>query len=331
MMKKYRHLVVCLVLSCLVISLKEAAAQTPPEGMSNITEIMIPEFQSAAISKEGAVLDTLIAGDALWLITNKVLWKWNFLDRKVQKISLLQKSEADVLVSLGFDGLNLYVAFTSGVYQFAIKQAKVFKYPFPNGAVLKKAHFFGHGDSFWMIANDQLNKIDRYGKTIAPTATLPAGSTATAAAFDPEHGQFWYVVKNKLYRLNTSGDGSPAKILQLKQPVRSLVAKNGGAIVTTTKTVLITSADGKRLQTIPVEKSRQIVAASNSEDQHAYVFNDQILESFDLKTQRIGRYILPFDSDAKIKGLKLGSGLVHMVADGKVRLFAFSPVPGGTK
>jgi hypothetical protein len=121
------------------------------------------------------------------------------------------------------------------------------------------------------------------------------------------------------------------KVLQLKQPVKSLVAVNGGTIVTTAKTVLITAPDGKRLQTIPVEKSRQIVTASNTDEQHAYVFNDQILESFDLASQSVGRYHLPFDADVKVKGLKLGSGLVHMIADGKIRLFAFAPVTGGSK
>lgn len=323
-MKNYRTLMACLALLC-QLAISHAPAQSEELKLSNLSEIILPEFQAAEVRKDGAVIDSLITDETLWFITNKILWKWNFLDRKVQKISLLQKSDPDVLASLGFDGLNLYVAFTSGIYQFAIKQAKVYKYPFPQSIALRNARFFGFGDSFWLVANDQLNRIDRYGKTIAPISALPQESTKGHAAFDPENKLFWYVTKEGLHRVGIDQNAKPMKVLQLKQPTKSIVAKNGGAIVTTTRTVLITSADGKRLQTIPVEKERKIDAATNDGDQHAYLFNDRTLEAFDLKTQSIGRYTLPFDPGVKITDLELGSGLVHMIADGKIRLFALAP------
>lgn len=291
-------------------------------GISNINEIIIPEFQATAIAKEGAVVDTLITGDTLWILTTKILWKWNYLDRKVQKITLIQKSEAERLLTLGFDGLNLYVSFTSGVYQFAVKQGKVFKYPFPNSKPLKNAQFYGHGDSFWLVANDQINKIDRYGKIILPIAKTPEGANSSIAGFDAEHQLFWYADKNTLYKWAIRSEQKPEKILQLKQLIKSVVAKNEGVIVTTSQTVLISDGSGKRIQTIPVEKGRKIVSSSNQEDLHAYLFNDQILETFDLKTQTIGRYLLPIDAVAKIQGVKVGAGLVYLIADGKVRLFA---------
>lgn len=299
------------------------AADSEP-GISNINEIIIPEFQATAIAKEGAIVDSLVVGDSLWILTDKILWKWTYLDRKVQKITLVQKAEAEKLVSLGYDGLNLYVAFTSGVYQFAIKRGKVYKYPFPNTGPIKKAEFYGHGDSFWLVANNQINKIDRYGKTISPVAKIPAGSSSAIAGFDPENQVYWYAIKNALYKWAVQPNQKPEKILQLKQMIRSVVAKNEGVLVTTSQTVLISDGSGKRIQTIPVEKSRKIVSSSNQDDIHAYLFNDRILETFDLKTQSVGRYQLPIDISAKIKDLKVGAGLIHLVADGKIRLFALS-------
>lgn len=316
-----RSMLVSLFVLCSTFAPNISQGSEAEPEITNINEIIIPEFQAAAIAKDGAVIDTLITADTLWILTNKILWKWNYLDRKVQKITLIQKSEAERLVSLGFDGLNLYVSFTSGVYQLAIKQGKVFKYPFPNGKPIKKADFYGEGDSFWLVANGQISKIDRYGKTISPTAKVPETAASSITGFDATNQLFWYANKNVLFKW-TVGSNKAEKVLQLKQTIRSVVAKNEGVIVTTSQTVLISDGSGKRIQTIPVEKSRKIVSASNQNELHAYLFNDQILETFDLRTQSVGRYLLPIDSVAKIRGIKVGAGLVYLIADGKVRLFA---------
>jgi hypothetical protein len=299
-----------------------ASAQENGSGLANISEILLPEFQATEIAKDGDVKDAINTGNTLWVLTEKVLWKWSFLERKVQKISLLQKTSSDNLISVGSDGLSIYVAYTSGVFQFDLKQGKVFKYPFSAKIAVNSAQFYGYGDSFWIIANDQLNRIDRYGKTIVQQAKLPQSSARTAAGFDAENLLYWYANKNILYKVRIDKQAKPEKVLQLKHDIKSIVAKKEGAIVTTQKTVLITDGKGGRVQTIPVEKARKIESASNDDNTHAYVFNDQILETFDLKTQSVGRFMLPVDANAKISGLRVGFGLVHFIADGRVHLFS---------
>jgi hypothetical protein len=304
----------------------QVVAQDTESGLANISEILLPEFQAAEIAKDGDVIDAINTGNTLWVLTKKILWKWNFLERKVQKISLLQKSSSDNLVSVGSDGLSIYVAYSSGVFQFDLKQGKVFKYPFSAKNSVKSAQFYGYGDSFWIVANDQLNRIDRYGKTIVQHAKLPQSASRAVAGFDPENLIYWYANKNILYKVRIDPQAKPEKVLQLKHDIKSIVAKKEGAIVTTQKTVLITDAKGERVQTIPVEKSRKIESASNDDNNHAYVFNDQILETFDLKTESVGRFMLPLDANAKISGLRVGFGLVHLIADGRVHLFSV-PAP----
>jgi hypothetical protein len=318
-MFKFCHL---LLLAAIVLNAMPAAAQNNEAGLANISEILLPEFQAAEIAKDGDVIDAINTGNTLWVLTKKTLWKWSFLERKVQKISLLQKSSSDNLISVGSDGLNIYVAYTSGVFQFALKQGKVFKYPFVSKTPVTTAQFYGYGDSFWIVANDHLSRIDRYGKTIVQQAKLPQSSVQKVVGFDPENLMYWFANKNVLYKVRIDQQAKPEKVLQLKQDIKTIVAKKDGAIVTTPKTVLITDANGGRVQTIPVEKSRRIVSASNDDNTHAYVFNDQILETFDLKTQSVGRFMLPIDANAKIAGLKVGFGLVHFISDGKVHLFS---------
>jgi len=299
-----------------------ASEQGKESVIANISEILLPEFQATEISKDGHVIDAINTGNTLWILTKKILWKWSFLERKVQKITLLQKSNSDNLISVGSDGLNIYVAYTSGVFQFDLKQGKVFKYSFSTKTAIKSAQFYGYGDSFWIIANDQLSRIDRYGKTIVQHAKLPQSSLNAVASFDPENLVFWYANKSSLYKVRIDQQSKPEKVLQLKQNIKTIVAKREGAIVTTQKTVLITDSKGKRIQTIPVERSRNIMSASNDDNTHAYIFNDQILETFDLETQTVGRYLLPIDRTTNIAGLRVGFGLVHFIADGKVHLFS---------
>ncbi len=320
--------IICLASISLALAGTPAVAQETESGLANISEILLPEFQASEIAKDGDVIDAINTGNTLWVLTKKILWKWSFLERKVQKISLLQKSSSDNLISVGSDGLNIYIAYTSGVFQFALKQGKVFKYPFSAKSPIKSANFYGYGDSFWIIANDQLSRIDRYGKTIIQQAKLPQSSMRTVAGFDPDNLMYWYANKNILYKVHIDQQAKPEKIMQLKHDIKTIVAKKEGAIVTTQKTVLITDAKGGRVQTIPVEKSRKIESASNDDNTHAYIFNDQILETFDLKTQAVGRFLLPIDANAKISGLKVGFGLVHFVADGRVHLFS---VPATSK
>lgn len=303
-----------------------AASGAPADKLLPATEIGLPRYHESTMESDLKAPEFLFDRDHhLWILGKTALWQWRPDERKLSRMTLHQpKSDGSTLARLATDGINLFASSRSTVYQVIPGDGRVFRYP--SASATGAPRFVGFGDDFWWLAGTRLFKLDRYGKTLASRGDASWVAKAGASAYFPETRNFYWTLGKKLVRAKLDGTAEPRAVFSAKQPLLDVQAAADHLIAHTAHTVLRLEPDGTVLQAIPVEGRRKLVRMHISEERHAYLFDDQLLEVYDLKTKSASRYALPLDDGESITRLAL-SGTYAAIAFGDiVRLFRLGPV-----
>jgi hypothetical protein len=287
------------------------------------TELSLPRFHAGALEADSKEPEFLFDHEqALWVLGGSSLWVWRPLERKLSRMKLHDpRSDGTPLSALGTDGINLFASSKATVYQVTPTDGRIFRYPRIPATGKGAPRFVGRGDDFWWIPGDALLKLDRYGKKLAPRGDAGFLAKAGRLAYVAEQGALFWTEGKRLMRGRPDGKAAPKAVFSAKHPLLDVQAAGGHLIAHTAHTVLRLSHSGTVLQAIPVEGRRRLVRMHVGEDRHAYLFNDQLLEIYELATKTATRYALPLDEGEKIGRLTLAWPLAAVVADGAARVF----------
>lgn len=289
----------------------------------HVTEILLPGFQQSALAKDLPAGDLLFTTpNSLMILGERSIWEWRLADRALRRLPL---SDGDAtgshLVSFGTSGVHLFAAAEDALFQVDWEQGRVFRYSNP----LPPTHplgFAGKGDNFWLLQAGSLLKFDVTARSLVPRIKAPFLLTHDKPLLDPETKILWILRGTTLFRVNLADpSGQFTAKLTARHRLLDLQTSASGLLMHTAHTVMRISNEGKLLRSIPVEGRRKLVKMTITNEAHAYLFDDHLLEIFRLRDQRTLRVRLPLEDTEPVTTLRISGALVALVADGRPRIF----------
>jgi hypothetical protein len=308
----------------LLLSLALLATPAFAEGVptpSVLGEIELPSFHRAALAADEPVQDLLLEPTGtVWLLGKASVWRWAAPGKSLKRLKLGKPdvAEQDHLAHLGFDGLSLFAAGDGALYQVQWAQGRVFRYPLTPRA--ETFGFAGQGDDFWLLQAASLFQFDRYGKVLRPKGDTLRLAPSDKPLYDAKTKTLWIAHQNQLQKSRLDGV-PPVTTLTASHPLLGIARGDGELILHTAHTVLRVGLNGKLKASIPVEGKRTLVAMDVTPEAHAYLFDDDVLEIYDVTAQSVASYRLPLDGASEVKSLTLRGAYVALLADGRPRLF----------
>ncbi len=304
----------------------QAFADAKPIALGTVSEMLMPPYQSAAMERELPAADLRFANaKQLWVIGQDSLFLWDVDGRKLKRLTLTpenDKTEIGPLALLGTDGISMFAAADGALFQVGWEQGRVLRYQSAAATVGRPLALDAAGDTIWLVHNNAVLSLDRYGKKLKPVRHVPLLQGVTKAVIDANAKVLWFVKGKRLFRLAIDReDVQPAAVLEAKHALLDLELSGSSLVVPTAHTVLLLSPEGKLERSIPVEGSRKLLAVHVSKDAHAYLFNDQLLEVFLTKEKQTLRFRLPLEDDDKVAKIALSGRRLAVLVDGKPRVF----------
>lgn len=297
------------------------------EALGRASELLLPPYQLNALTKDLPASDLRFTDERTLTVLGKAaLWQWQINAKALQRLTLW-RDQKDIsqtpLRYLGGDGVNLFAAADTTLFQIRWQQNQVFLYPLASGT--KVRGFAGHDDDFWLLHSTGLMQFDRYGKTLIPQTKLPYFTDAAWLAFDPAQRLLWAIRGSALLLTDLKQKKPQTHVVFTAQhPLRglALLEDAGGDIMThTDHAVLRFDPTGSLRQSFPVEGTRRLLAMAFNASSHAYLFSDQLLEVFDVQRRRGRRYRLPFADGEEITAMQLSHQHIAFLEGGRPRLF----------
>lgn len=304
----------------------QAFADGKTPALGTVNEVLMPPYQAAAMERELPAADLRFANaKQLWVIGQDSLFLWDVDGRKLKRLTLTpenDKAEIGPLALLGTDGVSMFAAADGALFQVGWEQGRVFRYQSQAATSGRPLALDAAGDTVWLVHNNAVLSLDRYGKKLKPARHVPLLQGVTKAVLDASAKTLWFVKGKRLFRLPIDReDVQPAAVLEAKHALLDLELSGHDLVVPTAHTVLLISAAGKLERSIPVEGSRKLLAVHVDKDAHAYLFNDQLLEVFLTKDKQTLRFRLPLEDDDKVTKLALSGRRLAVLVDGKPRVF----------
>lgn len=313
---------ICAVVVALGFSASGAvAAAVDPVASVALIDLQLPTFQQAALAADEPVQDLLLEPTGVtWLLGRTSLWRWAAESKSLKRLKFgdPKLAEQDVLRHLGTDGLSVFAAGEGALYQAQWTQGRVFRYPLQPKA--PTFGFAGFGDDFWLVQATGLFQFDRYGRTLQPKSTGVQLSKGDLTYFDTQRKTLWVARKTKLIK-QVLGGSAPVVTLNASHRLLGIAPGDNELILHTAHAVLRVDSNGKLKGSIPVESRRKLVSMNVTKDAHAYLFDDNLLEIYDVKKLTVTRYRLPLEGVTEIKALAISGSFVALLADGRPRTF----------
>lgn len=302
------------------------AEGAPESSLGTVSENLLPPYQAAAMERELPVGDIQFATPSLlWVIGQDSLFQWDLGGRKLKRLTLTPEKEKALigpLAVLGTDGVSMFAAADGALFQVAWDQGRVYRYQSVAATVGRPLALKGHGDTVWLVHNNAILSLDRYGKKLKPIRHIPLLQGVTKAALDADANVLWFVKGKRIFRLAIDHeDAQPAAVIEAKHAIVDLKISGHALIAPTAHTVMLLSPAGKLERSIPVEGSRRILAVEVGAEAHAYLFSDQLLEVFLTKEKTTLRFRLPLEDDDKIEKMTLSGRRLAVIVNGKPRVF----------
>lgn len=296
---------------------------------NSLIPVALPKYQADLLAADLPIVDALSVSGAssnggVWLAGKRALWRWdvsrNVLQRVVliwdSPLSSLSNDEGDLntpadqsldfsrvkeperLLKLGFDGQYVFAASSFHIFQIAsvekgYRETKVFRYDLGGSKEHPCFGFFGTGNSFWWLGTRRALRIDRENRKLlaAPVSLnlLPTDLAALVA----DQGAVMQIRDRVLTRTPLgSPEASATRLESFSLAPKGLFVEHSSheLFLYTARTVLRYSGDGTRLQTIPVENHRALKTAFFGESVHGYLFDDGLLEVYDLGVKRTASF-----------------------------------------
>ena len=317
---------ISLIFALLTALMGRALAEGPGQALGTVSEVLMPPYQAGAMEREFPASDLRFANaKQLWVIGQDSLFQWDIDGKKLKRLTLTpdnDKAQIGPLALLGTDGVSMFAAADGALFQVSWEQGRVYRYQSTSATAGRPLAFDADGDTVWLVHNNAVLTLDRYGKTLKPLRHVPLLQGVTKAALDASAKVLWFVKGKRLFRLAIDReDAQPAAVLEAKHALIDLKLSGHELIAPTPHTILLLSPEGKLVRSIPVEGARRILAVHVGEGSHAYLFNDQLLEVFLTKEKATLRFRLPLEDDDKITKIALSGRRLGVIVDGKPRVF----------
>jgi hypothetical protein len=289
-------------------------------------ELVMPAFQQATLTKDAPITDVRFSSPTtLLMIGQTSIWRWDLASAKLLRTQIVNTSEGsgNSLRHMGSDGLSDFVASDSKLFQISWSPGRVLQ--FDIGQQDNTLGFAGEGDNYWLIKARHLLRIDRYSKSVIDRYQYDLPESIKAV-FDPLRQRLWYLTKREVRFIDFHDSNSESHVsARLKSTGIDLQITTHELVALTQSGVLRLNFAGKQLQLIPVEGRRKIRNMSISEAYHAYLFDDQYLEIYNVPTKSTSVAQIPSAFTQPADAMHFNRDFVALLVAGTPRVFSLSP------
>jgi hypothetical protein len=144
------------------------------------------------------------------------------------------------------------------------------------------------------------------------------------ALYHPSSNSIWIIRNEALLSKNLNNKQKRASLIhKATNKFLDLAIVDEELLAHTENTVLRFNINTKKLvQAIPVESKRKLRAFHIERDFHAYIFNDNLLEIYRIKEEKIAQYFIPIKDEDKISKLRVKDNVAAIISDGVLSVFA---------
>jgi len=299
------------------------AAQDGGRSFTPSKEIVLAGYHTEILSKDLPAAQILFdPSGALWVAGKNCLWRWAHSEQRLHKICL--PAGAPAIRQFTFHADYLYAATDHNLYRVKPTSGELLKYQFPKttNAQAQSLALIAHSSGVWWLRQDGLLRVkaDSKAKTSDFLAlTLPANAKAW---LDADNRLLWMIRDDMLLVRDLRLKAQKNKLVH-KARHRLLAIHGAGdnVLVHTNHTTLRFDQSLKLVQAIPVEGGRKLVAVFAAKNRHAFLFDDRLLEQYDLEVETRSKTFLDIEPGKTVSGLAVHDQLVGTLANGTPRLF----------
>lgn len=289
--------------------------------------ISLGSFQSDVLQVDLPVSDFHLDAEAstLWFTGKRNLWKWDLASnrlkkiglvsdqlRKYQRVKFVAKTDEAIVAATNFD-----------IYKIDTERSVFAKYkmPFANGGILLGVE--AGGKNLWFIHSGGLAHLTAGGEMTGVSWKMPLLRRDTPYYLDVKKNLFFFASGGDVYVKATMDPARTAKrIYSSKWPIKNIFMHGSSLIFQTQFSVVRADEEGKPQQIIPVENARKIAAAGMNERFHGYLFDDAMLELFDMQTKQKREFQVRSLLNESITKMMLANQYAVFLGEGGLRVFA---------
>jgi len=312
----------CALVACLLTASQATASG---DEVLSVNEAVLPRYQATTFDRDMPAVDLELHGNVLFVAGKKSLWAWNINGRTLKRFRLA-RDKSETLSQIDSDGVNLYLASARSLYEVNLDPLKILRYETPVTEGGTSIGFGGKQDQMWWIHTKALIRIDRYGKTLLPRYTKTGLAAGDIAVLDEIRNIIWTTDGRKVRRVDLQQEKDRSEqVFETQHKIEALTVYDGGIIGHTSSVAFRLDGEGNLVQSIPVTNGRKLLAMDIDGTTHNYLFDDGLLESFDVKARTATRYQVPLsEASAKPVGkirFQLRGKLLGLIENGAVRAF----------
>jgi hypothetical protein len=292
--------------------------------LARTEEIILPSYLQGVLTEHLPIVDIITSGErGLWLISKGSLWLWRLESKGLTHMNLDQGDPSHApLQVLGSDGIAIFAASKSNLYQIIWPDRRIFRYSLPHGPDESTLGFSGSGDDFRIVHTRGILRFDRYGKTVKLEQPFRTSLKEGKVKYHPQDNTLWRIQGKILEKANANEPNLNFKmLLKTHYPLTDLTDDGVGMAVHTPYALLRISNIGKIIKSIPVEGRRSLLAMNLTKQSHAYIFSDGLLEIYRPANSSAVSAKINLPSDAKIKKLVIEDDLIGVLTDKGVHAF----------
>ncbi len=288
-------------------------------------EVLLPPYHQGVLAKDSPLTDMRFTSKTTLVLTGQTtLWKWDLDTGKLIRLQLIdgKNENSPPLKRVGTDGLSDFVASDSRLFQVNWSPKRVLQYELD--VQDRTLGFAGAGDNLWLIRTHNLVRFDRYTKSISSRFDfqLPESSKVV---FDVTKQRLWYLDKREIrYVELATSEHTSLLCAKLKSDGLDLQIASNELLALSSTGVMRLSLDGKPIQYIPIEGRRKLRGMAISGSNHAYLFDDQNVEIYDVSSKTGSATKLPFSTTDKFVEMRVAQGHLALLVSGTPHVFSLS-------
>jgi hypothetical protein len=328
------HLRVCLgkrlapIFLLIAIIFGSSTANSTEDGKESswipLEEIYLPPHVLSVMDRHFPLVDMAPSENGgLWFLTREALWFAHFESKTFTHISLIQESaSAHPLKKLAAYGSFIFAANSQHLFQIIWPDRRVFRYQFPkvtSGTVLD---FSIWQDELNIIHTDGLLKFTPHEKKLQFVKSLPKLREEDFVRYNPQSQKLWRTRGKILEQADLSSpDIHFSMLLKTHNPILDLFIEGMRAVAHTAFSVLNLGPNGKITRSIPVEGRRRLLSMYLTQNVHAYIFNDHLIEIYNPEKRSFMRSKIDIQPQVKIKKMIVVQPLIYIMTEKKLQIF----------
>jgi len=253
-----------------------------------LTEVSLSPFQRQAIEGDQPLRALELDGRGkAFMLGRQSVWILATEAKHLSRVDLGERAkDSQVLRQLGRGYLGILAR--DSLLVLALETQRVFSLAWPGRNETRGAELLSCGGNLAMwVGEGEVARIDlQEPKQTVQIEQVEGVARGDLLASNPGCTAIWVARGKELWQVPLGGSGTSKKrsIFRSSQQILGLSSDGHRFLARTSKSVLVFNQLGNLVQTIPVDGPRALVSSSTDGNRHYYLFDDGLLEGFDLES-----------------------------------------------